>query len=36
MGAIVNDLIDRYGIENVPAILDQGKRIRIQVRDNVR
>ncbi len=25
MGAIVNDMIDRYGIENVPAILDQVK-----------
>ncbi len=25
MGAIVNDLIDRYGIENVPAILDRVK-----------
>jgi DNA-directed RNA polymerase subunit beta' len=25
MGAIVNDMIDRYGIENVPAILDKVK-----------
>ncbi len=25
MGAIVNDMIDRYGIENVPAILDRIK-----------
>jgi hypothetical protein len=36
MAAIVNDLIDRYGIQNIPPILDQDQRIWFQICHHVR